>query len=353
MARAPQYLQALGFTALVALLACSGCAAPPAATAPGGVTPAARATVDGPAAAVPPTAPALERVKISTAGQSMTTMPIQIANLKGFFVAEGVEVEMVYADNTIGVAALQAGDVDFMTQADTAILGYFQGLPLRAIAWTAVRPPYVVVAQPAVRTPADLAGKTLGVSQIGTTPYLAIMGALRAQGIDPTQVTYRNAGSDSGRLTSLTSGQVDAAFFAPPVHVKALGEGRHVLFIASDYLEYLVSGLATHERTLRERPAMVKSLLRGLLKSIHWLKANRAETIELEMAFQDLDQESVAAAYDILVKIFPDNGEASEEAMQRQTDLQRELANVSRPASWMEATDLTLLREVQRELGLR
>jgi NitT/TauT family transport system substrate-binding protein len=284
----------------------------------------------------------------------MTTMPIQIANLNGFFVAEGVEVEMVYADNTVGVAALQAGDVDFMTQADTAMLGYFQGLPLRAIAWTATRPPFVVVGQPTLQTASDLVGKTLGISQVGTTPHLAIMAALRVQGVDPAQITFRNAGgSDSARLASLASGQVDAAFFAPPVHVRAVANGGRVLFIASDFVEYLVSGLATRESTLRERPEMVKKVLRGLLKSIHWLKTHREETIALEMPFQELDYDAVAAAYDIQVKIFPDNGEASEEAMQRQTDLQREFAGVAGPVPWPRATDLTLLREVQRELGLR
>src|SRR5687767_14377952 len=94
-----RHLQALTVAALVGLLAWTSCAAPPAATppaatAPGGAAPAPRDTAAVPASAAQP--PALERVKISTAGQSMTTMPIQIANLKGFFVAEGVEVEMVY-----------------------------------------------------------------------------------------------------------------------------------------------------------------------------------------------------------------------------------------------------------------
>src|SRR4051794_37210917 len=153
MPRLPCRPLALCLTVLCLLS--GGCA--PGAAAPGDAArsasaPAAPTKPSGsaPAAASAPAPP--ERVKLSTAGKSMTTMPIQIANLNGFFVAEGVEVEMVYADNTIGVAALQAGDVDFMTQADTAMLGYFQGLPLRAIAWTAVRPPYVVVGQPALRT---------------------------------------------------------------------------------------------------------------------------------------------------------------------------------------------------------
>src|SRR4051794_3408403 len=296
---APRRRYALAF-ALFCLLAggCGGARAPR-----GGGPPAGAAVAPGSGAPAATSAPALERVKISTAGKSMTTMPIQIANLNGFFVAEGVEVEMVYADNTIGVAAAQAGDVEFMTQADTAVLGYFQGLPMRAITWTAVRPPFVVVGQPALHTPADLVGKTVGVSQPGTTPHLAISAALRVLGVDPTQVTFRNAGSDSARLTSLVSGQVDAAFFAPPVHVTAVAAGGNVLFVASDYVEYLVSGLATRESVLRERPAMVKRVLRGLLQSIQWVKANRAETIALEMAFQDLDYDAVAAAYDILVKI--------------------------------------------------
>jgi ABC-type nitrate/sulfonate/bicarbonate transport system substrate-binding protein len=345
--------RALAFV-LLCLLA-GGCGGAPAAPsdAARGVPPASPAVAPGGGAPAATSAPGLERVKISTAGKSMTTMPIQIANLNGFFVAEGVEVEMVYADNTIGVAAVQAGDVEFMTQADTALLGYFQGLPMRAIVWTAVRPPFVVVGQPSLHTPADLVGKTLGVSQPGTTPHLAISAALRALGVDPNQVTFRNGGSDGGRLTSLATGQMDAAFFAPPVHVTAVAAGGNVLFIASDYVEYLVSGLATRESVLRERPAMVKRVLRGLLHSIQWVKANRAETIALEMPFQDLDYEAVAAAYDILVKIFPDNGEASEEAMQRQTDLQREFAGIAEPVPWPRPIDLTLLREVQGELGLR
>jgi NitT/TauT family transport system substrate-binding protein len=283
----------------------------------------------------------------------MTTMPIQIGNLKGFFQAEGVDVEMVYADNTVGVAAVANGDVEFMTQADTAVLGQLQGLPLKAIAWTAVRPPYVIVTQPAIRTPADLIGKTLGVSQIGTTPYISIGNALRVLGVDPTQVNFRNAGSDQARLTSLVAGQVDGAFFAPPVHVQAEAAGGRVLFITSDYVEYLVSGLATRESTLAARPEMVKKVLRGVLKSIAFIKANREETIDREVPFQELDRAAVAAAYDILVKIYPDNGEASEDAMQRQTDIQREIANVPEPVHWTRGSDLTLVREVQRELGLR
>src|SRR5215208_7898025 len=117
--------------ALLCLLAggCGGAPAAPSDAARG--APPAGAPGSGAPAATGPAAP--ERVKISTAGKSMTTMPIQIANLNGFFVGEGVEVEMVYADNTIGVAAVQAGDVEFMTQADTAVLGYFQGLPMRAV----------------------------------------------------------------------------------------------------------------------------------------------------------------------------------------------------------------------------
>jgi ABC-type nitrate/sulfonate/bicarbonate transport system substrate-binding protein len=346
---APRRAGALAL-ALLCLLA-GGCGGAPAT--PGGPPPGGAAVAPGSGAPPATSAPAPERVKISTAGKSMTTMPIQIANLNGFFFAEGVEVEMVYADNTIGVAAVQAGDVEFMTQADTAVLGYFQGLPMRAVAWTAVRPPYVVVGQPSLHTPADLVGKTLGVSQPGTTPHLAISAALRVLGVDPTQVTFRNGGTDGARLTSLATGQLDAAFFAPPVHVTAVAAGGNVLFVASDYVEYLVSGLATRESVLRERPAMVKRVLRGLLHSIQWVKANRAETITLEMAFQDLDYDAVAAAYDILVKIFPDNGEASEEAMQRQTDLQREFAGIAEPVPWSRPIDLTLLREVQGELGLR
>jgi ABC-type nitrate/sulfonate/bicarbonate transport system substrate-binding protein len=337
--------------ALVLAAACGGGAAPSPSAAPTSSPP--RPAAGGGAPSTGAAAPALERVKISTAGKSMTTMPIQIANLKGLFVAEGIEVEMVYADNTVGVAALQNGDVEFMTQADTAVLGQLRGLPLKAIAWTATRPPYVTVAHPSIRTPADLVGKTMGISQLGTTPHIAINAALRVLNVDPNAVIFRNAGNDAARLASLSSGQVDAAFFAPPVHVKAVEDGGHVLMITSDYVEYPVSGLATRENLIRERPEMVKRVLRGLLKSIQFIKANRDETIALEVDFQELDRDAIAEAYDIQVKIFPDLGEASEEAMQRQTDTQREIAGLSEAVPWQRGTDLTLLREVQRELGLR
>src|SRR5215211_2598320 len=120
MRRLSRHPRALAF-ALLCLLA-DGCGGAPAtpSDAARGAPPAGPAVAPGGGAPAATGAAAPERVKISTAGKSMTTMPIQIANLNGFFVAEGVEVEMVYADNTIGVAAVQAGDVEFMTQADTA-----------------------------------------------------------------------------------------------------------------------------------------------------------------------------------------------------------------------------------------
>ncbi len=70
MHRRPRRLQALAVAALVGIVAWGGCAAPAATTGPGGATPAPRA-----AAAEPAQPPVPDRVKISTAGQSMTSTP--------------------------------------------------------------------------------------------------------------------------------------------------------------------------------------------------------------------------------------------------------------------------------------
>src|SRR3954464_11266181 len=82
------------------------CAAPPA--------PAPRRAAADPAAADPATVapPPTRAVSIGYAAPSASFLPIYVAEEGGFFAREGLDVSLQQVQNTAGMAALVAGELD-------------------------------------------------------------------------------------------------------------------------------------------------------------------------------------------------------------------------------------------------
>ena len=70
---------------------------------------------------------------------------------------------------------------------------------------------YTIFASKDIGSPADLKGKSIGVSAPGSLPALFGRLALEASGINATDVKYANAGGSADRVRAISSGVVAAA----------------------------------------------------------------------------------------------------------------------------------------------
>jgi ABC-type nitrate/sulfonate/bicarbonate transport system substrate-binding protein len=62
---------------------------------------------------VSPLSAQLKKVRFSTTGISVSELPFKVAQLKGFYCEEGLDVEMILIRGAVGMQALLGGSVDY------------------------------------------------------------------------------------------------------------------------------------------------------------------------------------------------------------------------------------------------
>ena len=156
-------------------------------------------------------AQAADRVRISYASRSISSILPFIALDKGFFKEETLAPELILTRGTTAIAASVAGDVEAIHIMGSAIRGIIQGLPMKVLAVYNQRPLFWLATRPELKTFADLKGKTMAVTTIGGSQQLAGNHMLRKGGIDPAK-----------EITTIVSGDVPAqlqAQISGPVHI--------------------------------------------------------------------------------------------------------------------------------------
>src|SRR2546422_5724817 len=74
-----------------------------------------------------------QRIRIAYASRSNSAMPQYLAQSKGWYKAEGLEVELIQMNPRLGATAVVNGDVSFATPFVSTFRGVVQGLPMKLV----------------------------------------------------------------------------------------------------------------------------------------------------------------------------------------------------------------------------
>ena len=127
----------------------------------------------------------------------------------------------------------------------------------------------------------------------------------------------------------------------------------NVLARAEDLFTYPISGLIAHSRKIKERPDEIRRLIRAGIKAKRYMHTNRDGTIEVLMSTYRLDKEAATALYSSLVQGFNDDGNLPEDGLRRLIEDIKAVTKVDREIALSEVSDLSILREAQRDLGIK
>jgi ABC-type nitrate/sulfonate/bicarbonate transport system substrate-binding protein len=73
------------------------------------------------------------RIRIAYASRSSSAMPLYLAQTKGFFKAEALDVELIQMNPRLGATAVVNGDVSFATPFVSTFRGILQGFPMKTV----------------------------------------------------------------------------------------------------------------------------------------------------------------------------------------------------------------------------
>lgn len=227
-----------------------------------------------------------------------------VAIQKGYFAAEGLDVQPDYSFETNGVQLVGAGELPFaVVSGEQVLLARAQGLPVRYVmTWFRKFPVAVVSPKSAgITTPADLRGKRIGVPTLDGANFIGLRALLTAAGVKPEEVTISAIGFN--QVEALTAGQVDAVVVYAnnePIRLVAKGQELNVIQV-SDFATLAANGILTNEATLRDDPELVRAFLRALARGTADVIADPAgaytitKSIVTELSDDALEQQVLAA----------------------------------------------------------
>jgi ABC-type nitrate/sulfonate/bicarbonate transport system substrate-binding protein len=286
-----------------------------------------------------------QKVRLSYSSRSNSVTPFQVAAVKGFFKEEGLDVEMIQVNPRLGAMAVMNGDLDFTSTFGSTLRGVLQGLPLKFVAVSVKKSEHFLVARRDIKDVSELKGKKIAVSTLLGTDQIAAEEILRSKGFNPTLLQPLAVGDAPLRAQALRTGLVDASSISSPHDLLLKDEGFNVLGGPEDVKYALpTSGLAVGHRFLQEKPQLIKQLLRALLKGHRFIFENRQETVNIMTRWLSQSPEMAEHSYQLSLVSLARNGEITDYEWERLTEGKKPLADVR---------DFTLLRQAQKELGIR
>lgn len=168
--------------------------------------------------------------------------PLYIANQQGYFQQENLRVELSPLQNAASIVpSVLNGQLQLGTAATVPFVAAVEkGLPIQAIATAGNRgaKEAAIVAKrgSGIRTPRDLAGKTVAVNQLNAVLQLVTLADIAKSGGDPAKTKFI-ALPFPDALSAVESGQVDAATVVEPFVTLAGKQALEV--VANPYADVL------------------------------------------------------------------------------------------------------------------
>jgi NitT/TauT family transport system substrate-binding protein len=294
---------------------------------------------------------AAEKVRYAYPAKSLNYLPLFLGKDKGIYAAEGIDLELVLVTSRIQVAALTTGDLEFSGAQSQVSSAAALGFPVKVVGFITVKPTFWLTARPEIRSIADLKGKIVGITAIGSSTDTLARYILRKYGLVPDkEVTLFATGTTANILAALNGGSVQAGMLSPPFHSMAKLMGFHILAYLGDHVEQSLSGVATSDKMLRDRPETVKRVLRATLKSLRFVRQNKDETVQYIIREWKVERALAEELYASMLPAFSPDGSMNEKGIR--DALEREMGRVDKkdeiPLS--RVVDLRPLREAQKGL---
>ena len=219
----------------------------------------------------------------------------------------GINAEHILVrGGAVAMAGMASDEINFLyCNADSNIVRIGTGADGKLVASPLIGLPYVVLARKDIKRPADLKGKSIGVTRPGDFPYRLAKEFLKKFNLSEKEVTLATiGGTPTERYTALTQDIFQATLIQPPLDARGKKDGFNILYNLNDLgLPFIYSSLFANSKTWKERPAVVQKVVAALAESVYFVEKNP----ELAMAsvgktLRMKDPDTLRSAYEAYAK---------------------------------------------------
>jgi NitT/TauT family transport system substrate-binding protein len=221
------------------------------------------------------------------------------------FKKHGLESSLIYIrGGTTAVQALLAGEIQFGHLSPAPMMAaWAQGADFLWIGTTTHQMVFTLFADASVVKGADLKGKRIGITRLGSASDLAVRAALEQFGLGTKDVTLLSVGGIPEILAAMRAGALNAGILSPPTSTAARDLGyRAILHLPDLGREFTFSGIAAKRSFVQGQPEIARAYMAALTEGAKRYKEDsraalrvlrkylRAEDRILESGYKEYDK---------------------------------------------------------------
>ena len=304
--------------------------------------------VGTPAPAAPP-----RHLDVGYVAPSETFSIPWIAKETGIFARYGLDVDLHLVPGTPRLTqSLIAGDFDYAAVGASALIRARAGdadTVILASSGNYFTFKIMANAQSGIHSIADLRGRTVGVSQIGSTSHTFLKILLARANVPLDQVSVVQAGGNPEAAAAMLTGAIDASAVSG-IMVPAAERAGAIMLADGVALRIpaVNGGLGTTRRHIERDRGEVQRFMRAYVEGIHFYKAERDATIRIMQQYMSgLSWDETAYLYELGLEGYQPLPYPSEEAVQ--TEIDRDLDEPAPNLKPADYYDPSFLRELEQE----
>jgi NitT/TauT family transport system substrate-binding protein len=205
----------------------------------------------------------------------------------GLFAKHGLKLQRVDLGGGAKLhQAMVAGAIDVALGGGTDLQFLVKGSPEKAVAQMANSPSnlaIVVKGDSPIKSLADLKGKKIGASTVGSLTSWMALEVARRQGWQPDDITLVYLGNFSGLLAGLTAGAVDAMSANLEISYVIQDQDKYRILVKGGDLtnEFVSSIIYASNTTIAQKPEQLRHFLAAWFETIQFMHDNpdRADQI--------------------------------------------------------------------------
>jgi NitT/TauT family transport system substrate-binding protein len=250
----------------------------------------------------------LSPFRVSYGGTAGYQLPLWVNKELGFSKKHGVDLEIILIQaGSPNIQALVGGSLQLtQTAASSAVIGATKGAPVVIVATLENKLPMLLVSRPEIKEPQQLRHKVIGINRFGGSNDAAVLMAIKAWKMQPSDIKMLQTGGTSARMAALLAKKVDATVQSYPEIYQARKLGMNVLADIGDFGFYTNTSNIVTRSYLQQNRAAIKGFIKGQIEGMHYVKTNKEGSLKiLRKHLQITDREAVEGTYEFFAGRLP------------------------------------------------
>jgi ABC-type nitrate/sulfonate/bicarbonate transport system substrate-binding protein len=227
---------------------------------------------------------AQNKVRINWTAVTGAQSGMFMAHQEGLFKKNGLEVELIHIPSSSrAIQAILAGEIglSFM-DGNNQVQANLKGANLALIAGATNRMVFSLMAKPEIKKIADLKGKKIGITRVGSSTHTSALYALGQAGLKPADYQILPLMEVPNIFTALVAGQIDAGVVSPPTNSRARKAGMvELMNIAKEGPEYVSVAVGTTRAYLKDNEEIARRVVRSYAEGVYIFKTNKAAALKM------------------------------------------------------------------------